>query len=241
MTVEYVDNKQALLKLMTDETKIIKRVDIVGGWDDPEDPEPAIGLRKVCVQYQSTEEAAVSARGTNVVDAAFITTFARLRLFEFLYALGPNNVLYCDTDSGIVLQGPGIPLVEEGFCLGDFQSELEEGVHIEEFVALGPKSYCYACSANRQGEKKTVIKVKGIHQSLNTKDVSFDSLKEILFKFFEFGPKQQDVVVPQRQFKRRLLPTATVRDEETKKAWRFTYDKRQILDAKTFMTVPHGY
>jgi hypothetical protein len=39
----------------------------------------------------------------NVADAAYVTTQARLKLFEYLRELG-ESILYCDTDSSIFIQ-----------------------------------------------------------------------------------------------------------------------------------------
>ena len=72
--------------------------------------------------------------------AAYVTTQARLKLYEYLSKLG-------DTDSVIYIQNVDEPpKVETGYYLGDLTDELEEfdsGSYIEEFVSGGPKNMHY--------------------------------------------------------------------------------------------------
>ena len=58
--------------------------------------------------------------------AAYLTTQARLKLYEYLRELGVS-VLYCDTDSVIYIQNvEEVPKVHTGDYLGDRTDELEE-------------------------------------------------------------------------------------------------------------------
>jgi hypothetical protein len=79
----------------------------------------------------------------NVAVAAYVTTQARLKLYEYLNRLR-QSVLYCDTDSVVYVQKTAEPpKVAIGNYLGDLTDELEEygsGSYIDEFVSGGPKN-----------------------------------------------------------------------------------------------------
>lgn len=228
---------RGVYEILLDETKVVHSLEVIGGYDvvNGFEVELPSSFGKVRLEYTHIDDNVTSGRGTNVVLAAFITAYARLRLYALLAPLGPNNVIYCDTDSGVIWQGDGIPQVDHGKYLGDFVSELPPGVHIDEFVALGPKSYAY-----KQSDDKIVIKVKGIHQSLATADVvKFDSMKTILETYHQ--PNNTTFQVPQRQFGRAHVPLASVSDVEQNKTWQFTFEKRQIVNHDEYLTLPYGY
>jgi hypothetical protein len=85
-------------------------------------------------------------KNVNVAVAAYITTQARMKLYEYLRELG-ESALYRDTDSVIYIQKVDeAPKVETGDYLGDLTDDLEEfgsGSYIEEFVSGGPKNWIY--------------------------------------------------------------------------------------------------
>ncbi len=108
---------------------------------------------------------------TNVVIAAFVTCYARLKLFNLLTKLG-ERVLYFDTDSVIYVSIPGEWEPEIVDYLGELTNELASGDFIVEGVFPGPKNYAFVTN-----EKETVCKVKGF--SLNYKasmKVNFESI-----------------------------------------------------------------
>jgi len=89
-------------------------------------------------------------KNVNVVVAAYVTTQDRLQLYEDLSELG-ESVLYCDTDSVIVIQNVDDPLkVRKGDYLGHLTDELEvfgSSFFIQEFVSGGPKNYAFSVFA----------------------------------------------------------------------------------------------
>ena len=94
-----------------------------------------------CVSWKYSEENVATGKNVNVAVAAYVTTQARLRLYEYLRELG-ESVLYCDIDSVIFIQNVDeTPKVHTGDYLGDLTYELEEfgsGSYIEEFISGGP-------------------------------------------------------------------------------------------------------
>ena len=55
-----------------------------------------------------------------------------------------------DTDSVIYTKKPTESSIPTGNYLGEFNNELDEGDHITEFVAAGPKNYAYNTFKGKQ-------------------------------------------------------------------------------------------
>ena len=104
-------------------------------------------------------------RNVNVAVAAYVTTQARLKLYEYLNKLG-KSVLYCDTDSFIYIQNVDEPpKFEKGYYLCDLTDELKEfgcASYIDQFVSDGPKNYAFSVFSPSTGKHTTNYKVKGI-------------------------------------------------------------------------------
>ena len=81
-------------------------------------------------------------KNVNIFIACFTTSYARLKLYDALDTL-QERVLYFDTDSVIYTKKPTQATIPTGNYLGQFTNELDEGDHIVEFVAAGPKNYSY--------------------------------------------------------------------------------------------------
>ena len=108
----------------------------------------------VRLQYSKKDEFVEDIPHTNGIIAAFVTCYARLKLYDYLAKLD-DCAIYCDTDSVFYYKKPGFYEVPIGNYLGDMKDELE-GRYVTEFVAAGPKSYAYAVSDNTE-----VVKMKG--------------------------------------------------------------------------------
>jgi hypothetical protein len=94
------------------------------------------------ISWKYTEDHVAAGKNVNVADAAYVTTLARLKLYEYLRELR-ESVLCCDTDSVIYIQNiDEAPKLKTGDYLGDLTDEVEfgSGSFIEEFVLGGPKS-----------------------------------------------------------------------------------------------------
>ena len=97
----------------------------------------------------------------NIFIACFTTSYTRLKLYNALDIL-QERVLYMDTDSVIYSKKPTEASIPIGNYLGEFSNELDEGDHITEFVAAGPKNYAFNTSQGKQ-----TCKVRGF--TLNAK------------------------------------------------------------------------
>lgn len=69
--------------------------------------------------------------------AAWITACARIKLLKTIYSVGPDKVLYCDTDSITVKSNADLKKIPVSDSYGDFKLEKEWKF----FRALAPKSY----------------------------------------------------------------------------------------------------
>jgi hypothetical protein len=100
----------------------------------------------VWFSWKYAKDNIASGKSVNVAVAAYVTTQARLKLYDYLNKLG-ESVLYCDTNIVVYVQKtaelPKIPIRD---CVGDRTNELEEygpNSYIDEFVSQGPKNYAF--------------------------------------------------------------------------------------------------
>ena len=114
-------------------------------------------------------------KNVNIFIACFTTSYARLKLYDALDTL-QERVLYFDTDSVIYTKKPTQATIPTGNYLGQFTNELDEGDHIVEFVAAGPKNYAYN---TKQG--KQTCKVRGFTLNAHGQRIlHFNSMKELV-------------------------------------------------------------
>lgn len=105
---------------------------------------------------------------TNIFVATFTISNARLRLYE-------EDVVYYDTDSVVYIDN-GQNTVPTGSMLGEWSSELANGVYITEWLSTGPKSYYYKTLNGVE-----VTKIKGFTLNYENKLLLNDaSLKSII-------------------------------------------------------------
>jgi len=102
----------------------------------------------------------------NVWIAAAVTANARCRLHEQMIKIGPERVLYCDTDSNIFLYPRHLPsLASRG--LGNWVDETKDmGSPIQKLFAFAPKKYCLQL----HGEHYYKVKAKGCRMTIPNKE-----------------------------------------------------------------------
>jgi hypothetical protein len=191
------------------------------------------------LRYKMCEEFAQPLKSTNVVIAAFVTAYARLRLYEVLETL-QDRVLYFDTDSVIYTSKPGQKNLPIGDYLGDLTDELTEygeGSYITEFISAGPKNYSYKVLSTHDQKIHQVVKVKGHPLDFAAmKYINAKTMKRMVKAFVKSGSQDEVVVVAPRiqRVDHHVLVTRLVR-----KTYRVVYDKRVVCD--DYSTVPFGY
>lgn len=135
-----------------------------------------IGLDSYKVEYMLQDGSARPNARSNVFLASKVTEWARCILHEKILTVGPERVLYCDTDSVIFLwPTSGIELT--GIGLGQWTDETG-GVSIDEFYALAPKFYITVT------QQKHAVRAKGvILTSLNKAKLNPQELGQLLWGF----------------------------------------------------------
>lgn len=184
----------------------------------------------VSLTYRKLDDYVQELSNTNCIIAAWVTAQARLKLYEYLEKL-QDRVLYMDTDSIIYLTRPSDTYsVHLGDYLGEMTDELN-GSKITEFVSCGPKQYGYLTD-----DGKTEIKIRGLTlNSTSSKKLNFDTLKDVLFAWFDNQPKNIDIVSSKIVRK----PNRDVVTQNVKKSYSFVYDK--CIVKPDYTCVPYGY
>jgi hypothetical protein len=164
------------------------------------------------------------------------TAAARLKLTSMLRRVGPERALYCDTDSVVYVQRPGDDVIETGEALGQWSSEMDEGVWGEEFLALAPK--CYMLRYNEAGaaqEKESgILKAKGVTLTAeNLKEIHADSMRRIILTevFGDLTGDEHPYMVQAKTFNIRMNHAGdrSVVNMYGEKVVRCVYSKRHIV------------
>ena len=140
-----------------------------------------------------------------------------------------QRVLYCDTDSIIYISRPGEYEPQLGNYLGQFTNEIENGLHIEEFVSAGPKNYAY-----KLNNGKTHCTIKGFTQNhLTSLQLTYDAIKDIVCE-----NQDKKITVDQMKFVKNKKEW-NIKTKIEKKNYGFVYDKRVLFEDLT--TLPFGF
>lgn len=187
------------------------------------------------VNWNEEENAILPSTMTSVVVAAYVTSIARMKLYNYLDTLG-ERVLYFDTDSVIFAERPGDTPLPTGDFLGDLTDELEEygkGSFIDMFVSGGPKNYAYRVRVKGAEEYKYVCKVKGINLNhKNSLQVNFNKLKQMVVE----NPEERVILRGTRISRTKNMDVLT---KPERKTYRVVYSKRRRIE--NFDTLPFGY
>ncbi len=128
--------------------------------------------------------------------------------------------------------------LEYGTCLGDLSSEVPPNHRIIEFCAGGPKNYGYKLENLETGEVTVPLRVRGFTLSYEaSKELSYDSLKQMVFEFKQFAPDNRKIGIPATQVAR--TRDFRVTTTQCLKKYGVCYDKRLLQ--KDFSTLPFGY
>ena len=167
---------------------------------------------------------------TSVIHAAFVTCYARLKLYEELKLIG-KNVLYFDTDSIIFVAEENDYKPKLGNYLGEMTNEIdsEDGNFIDEFVSAGPKNYAFKTDL---GITKCTVKGFALNH-LSQLKLNFETIKELVI-----NDQEKSIEIEQLKF-RRDKHNWTIKSEIINQIYGFVYDKRVLLDDLT--TIPYGF
>ena len=128
------------------------------------------------VSYNLKEEFIEPVRHGNVFIAAKVTETARCVLHRQMLKIGPERIIYCDTDSIIFLWDRIKKLT--GVGLGHWTNEYPKHF-IEQVYALAPKLYSLTLHSAEQ--KYESFRVKGVQMTLeNQERMSFERIKPLI-------------------------------------------------------------
>ena len=218
---KFVTSKAQLFDLLNNDRYIVHEVI------------PCDDNERMQVYYSDDSESHFGALTTNVAVAAFVTSYARLRLYQEIEKLD-DRVLYFDTDSIIYISNKNDPNQYKpkiGDYLGEFKSEIDpdEGDYITEFVSAGPKNYAYKLNTGI-----THCTVKGFTLShIGSLVINYDNIKHIVCE-----DHSKKLEVNQQKFVRDNKKWE-IHVEELEKCYGFVYDKRILKSDLT--TLPYGY
>ena len=164
--------KQYHQTLITKESKTKK----IGGWTDYQHDIKDNLIEKQYVQFNRTlwevKKPDGNARDSFVAISSIITSFARMKLINFMEIAKKENCYYCDTDSLIVNLG-GFKNLSKWVDKNKLGYLKVEGTsHISEFIA--PKFYVFEDESKCKGVRKNKVKLDGSiierHQVLEDND-----------------------------------------------------------------------
>ena len=179
--------------------------------------------------YKQSNAFLKPSKNTNVVIAAFVTTYARLELYSHLEGLGDRS-LYCDTDSVIYRHAPGQFEPEISEFLGGMTDELG-GNYIVEYISNGPKNYAYRTSDGQQ-----IVKIKGFTLNhLTSQQITFDAMRDMAISRNDIQIKVVEKRKIKKDLKRRQVITI-----DFNKTYQRVFDKR-VRNPNTHTSLPFGF
>lgn len=195
------------------------------------------------VQFKEINKDKLKLNNTNMTIAAFTTAYGRCMLYEEMYKIGFDRILYTDTDSIIYTYDEKGYNIKYGDELGEFKKENK--VSITEFVSLGPKTYAYKYESEVgdikcKGFDPEKYKLQG--DKIEDKHITFNAYLHLINSAFDENGKLKnnnvDLKLPYQfmSFERKNNEIHTV---DAVKILQFEYNKRQIVSIDE--TQPYGY
>ena len=196
------------------------------------------------ITYKYAEEDDSPCGNTSTPVASFVTSHARLRLYELMEKVKPERILYVDTDSMVYVFDPddGEDVVQPmmGPHLGQLTNEVPTGSKCIEGIFAGAKSY-HLVYQDANMQTTTLTKMKGVSQCLATKDtVSGASMAAVVGPLVcrRNAPHVSEVV--QGCLRIKDIYDHVMQSMTTTKLFRNTNYKRVVLIGGT-ESVPHGF
>lgn len=134
--------------------------------------------------YNLKEEFLHSVKHGNLFIAAKVTETARCVLHTQMLRIGPERIIYCDTDSIIFLWDSITQLT--GIGLGKWTNEYPNDKIIQVY-ALAPK--LYSLLLQKEHMMKETFRVKGVQMTLvNQQKMAFEHVKPLIESLLKFDP-----------------------------------------------------
>lgn len=183
----------------------------------------------------------------NILFAARVTEAARCVLHTRMFKIGPERILYCDTDSLIFFKDPQGPELL-GVGLGHWTNEYPDK-RIVRFAALAPKMYMLQFE-----DAEESVRAKGVQLSLRNKEkLKLAKIMKLLLPVVRGAMEQSSVWVDNFSIFTNAQLTAfqyaTMLTRENQKEVRVVISKRKVVVDPLFeeglscriCTLPWGY
>ena len=182
-------------------------------------------------------------KGANVYIAAFITAYARVKLYREALVPCGERVLYFDTDSVIYVSPTGDPIIpiDTTKTLGLWTSEARPNDYFTDFCSAGPKTY-----ALKTFNGAVIEKSKGFSLHFNNlKIFNYDSLEQQVISRSRGEDVTALVLHKDETVMVRNLFQVLVKTNKGK-VMKMPYDKRIIVSPRDLYpkfidTLPHGH
>ena len=185
--------------------------------------------------FQKKKEYERESPVTNIFLAILITSWARLELYSLLDRY-KERILYCDTDSIILVERPGDLDIELSDYLGGLTDEMakDHGPEhfIQEFICCGPKNYAYKVT-----DGTCVVKVKGFFLNYeNSKELNMDTMRHMVQNM----NLNHSITLVNENKIRREPNTRTIVNKREEKKYQLVYEKRVVMNDGEY-SLPFGY
>jgi hypothetical protein len=132
-------------------------------------------------RYELVDNLQETNRFLNIPIAASVTAHAQVVLMRQMFKIGPERVLYCDTDSIMFIREKHLEKLNKS-GLGNWEDE-HPNETIKRFWALAPKCYMMEIEANNHMDYH--FKCKGVRSTEdNRKNTSFDKIHDLIEREF---------------------------------------------------------
>lgn len=129
------------------------------------------------VRYSLLDKMTETNKFLNVPVAASVTAHAQILLMRQMFKVGPENVLYCDTDSIMFLREKGLEKLNKS-GLGNWEDE-HPNEELTRFWALAPKAYMLESKCDSVVEHH--FKCKGVRSTENNrKNTKYDRIHALI-------------------------------------------------------------
>ena len=136
------------------------------------------------VSCKYSEDNVAAGKNVNVAVYAYVTTLARLKLYEYLSKMGSPFCTVMQTRSSS-FRNIMTPKIQNMDYLGDLTYELEEYGYfsfIKEVVSGGPKNYAFSVFWPSNGKLETKCEVKDITLNYENSNVKFATLRNMFLE-----------------------------------------------------------
>ena len=214
-------NPSQFFQIITDDRQTVHRIEII--------------KESMVEVYHSFGESCIPVQtNVNIFIACFTTSYARLKFYNALDTL-QERVLYFDTESVIYTKKRHETSIPTGNYLGEYTNELDEGDHIVEFVAAGPKNYAHNTFKGNQ-----CCKVRGYTLNVRGQNIlNFNSMKElVLNEILEPEDENERILTLNNPHKiTRCAATKTIHSIAQDKKYKLVFDKRVINRHLSFIPI----